>query len=75
MSKLFEPTQLKQLTLQNRVAMAPMTRARTSQPGNIPNQMMATYYKQRATAGLIISESYPDFRRFAGLLIHTRRLH
>ncbi|MBF4371173.1 alkene reductase, partial [Vibrio anguillarum] len=48
MSKLFEPTQLKQLDLQNRVVMAPMTRARTSQPGNIPNQMMATYYKQRA---------------------------
>ncbi|EIJ0969339.1 alkene reductase [Vibrio vulnificus] len=57
MSKLFEPTQLKQLDLQNRVVMAPMTRARTSQPGNIPNQMMATYYKQRATAGLIISEA------------------
>ncbi len=43
MSKLFEPTQLKQLDLQNRVVMAPMTRARTSQPGNIPNGMMATY--------------------------------
>ncbi len=57
MSKLFEPTQLKHLDLQNRVVMAPMTRARTSQPGNIPNQMMATYYKQRATAGLIISEA------------------
>ncbi|WP_367989380.1 alkene reductase [Vibrio sp. NTOU-M3] len=57
MRKLFEPTQLKQLDLQNRVVMAPMTRARTSQPGNIPNQMMATYYKQRATAGLIISEA------------------
>ncbi|ENM8062409.1 alkene reductase [Vibrio vulnificus] len=57
MSKLFEPTQLKQLDLLNRVVMAPMTRARTSQPGNIPNQMMATYYKQRATAGLIISEA------------------
>ena len=57
MSKLFEPAQLKLLTLQNRVVMAPMTRARTSQPGNIPNQMMATYYKQRATAGLIISEA------------------
>ncbi|MFA0521179.1 alkene reductase, partial [Vibrio sp. 10N.222.55.E8] len=57
MSKLFEPTQLKQLSLQNRVVMAPMTRARTSQPGNVPNQLMATYYKQRATAGLIISEA------------------
>ncbi|MCU8147649.1 alkene reductase [Vibrio vulnificus] len=57
MSKLFEPTQLKHLDLQNRVVMAPMTRARTSQPGNIPNAMMATYYNQRASAGLIISEA------------------
>ncbi|EGR0048289.1 alkene reductase [Vibrio vulnificus] len=57
MSKLFEPTQLKHLDLQNHVVMAPMTRARTSQPGNIPNAMMATYYKQRASAGLIISEA------------------
>ncbi|AIL73522.1 TPA: alkene reductase [Vibrio vulnificus] len=57
MSKLFEPTQLKHLDLQNRVVMAPMTRARTSQPGNIPNAMMATYYQQRASAGLIISEA------------------
>lgn len=40
MSKLFEPTQLKQLDLQNRVAMAPMTRARTSQPGNIPGDLL-----------------------------------
>ncbi|MCE3054452.1 alkene reductase, partial [Vibrio cholerae] len=57
MSRLFEPTDLKQLTLQNRVVMAPMTRARSSQPGNIPNPMMATYYQQRASAGLIISEA------------------
>lgn len=57
MNKLFQRTTLKNLDLQNRVAMAPMTRARTSQPGNVPNEMMATYYKQRATAGLIISEA------------------
>ncbi|WP_281222545.1 alkene reductase [Photobacterium sanguinicancri] len=57
MKKLFEKAQLKSLDLQNRVVMAPMTRARTSQPGNIPNDMMATYYQQRATAGLIISEA------------------
>ncbi|WP_261817008.1 alkene reductase [Vibrio gallicus] len=57
MNKLFEKTSIKQLALQNRVAMAPMTRARTTQPGNIPNDMMATYYKQRATAGLIITEA------------------
>lgn len=59
MSKLFEPTQLKQLDLQNRVAMAPMTRARTSQPGNIPNQMMATYYKQRADE--VLEKGYADY--------------
>lgn len=52
-NKLFEPAQLKALSLQNRIVMAPMTRARTTQPGNIPNEMMATYYQQRASAGLI----------------------
>lgn len=57
MSKLFESTQLKALNLQNRIVMAPMTRARSSQPGNIPNAMMANYYQQRASAGLIISEA------------------
>lgn len=57
MKTLFEKTNLKSISLQNRVVMAPMTRARTSQPGNIPNDMMATYYQQRATAGLIISEA------------------
>lgn len=57
MIKLFQNTKLKQLELKNRVVMAPMTRARTSQPGNIPNQLMATYYQQRANAGLIISEA------------------
>ncbi|MDX5594404.1 alkene reductase [Pseudovibrio sp. SPO723] len=43
----------------NRIAMAPMTRSRTSQPGDRPNDMMATYYAQRASAGLIISEGTP----------------
>lgn len=45
MTKLFHKTQLKGLTLQNSVVMAPMTRARSSQPGNVPNDMMATYYR------------------------------
>ncbi|CAK3664604.1 N-ethylmaleimide reductase [Vibrio crassostreae] len=57
MNKLFQKTNMKGLELQNRVVMAPMTRARTNQPGNIPNSMMAQYYKQRSTAGLIISEA------------------
>lgn len=55
--KLFSPTSIGSLTLPNRIAMAPMTRARTSQPGDVPNAMMAEYYAQRATAGIIISEA------------------
>ncbi|MBO2651268.1 alkene reductase [Shewanella algae] len=54
---LFVPYSLKGLYLSNRVVMAPMTRSRTSQPGNIPNAMMAEYYRQRASAGLIITEA------------------
>jgi len=54
MSMLFSETTLGQLTLQNRLVMAPMTRSRAT--GNIPNELMAQYYSQRATAGLIITE-------------------
>lgn len=50
-------TTLGAMTLPNRIVMAPMTRARTDQPGDIPNVLMATYYAQRASAGLIISEA------------------
>lgn len=52
--KLFEATQLGSLKLKNRVVMAPMTRSRAI--GNIPNDLMATYYRQRSGAGLIITE-------------------
>ena len=52
--KLFENFQLGKVTLKNRVVMAPMTRSRAID--NIPNELMAKYYKQRASAGLIISE-------------------
>ncbi|MCL1145483.1 alkene reductase [Shewanella marinintestina] len=54
---LFSPYQKHALHLRNRMVMAPMTRSRTTQPGNIPNAMMATYYAQRASAGLIITEA------------------
>ena len=48
------------ITLKNRVVMAPMTRSRAE--GNVPNEMMATYYGNRAGAGLIISEgTSPSF--------------
>ncbi|GAD78870.1 alkene reductase [Vibrio ezurae] len=55
-SALFQSIQLGHLTLKNRIVMPPMTRSRASQPGDVANEMMATYYAQRAQAGLIISE-------------------
>ena len=43
--------------LKNRIVMAPLTRSRSKQPGNIPSELNAFYYGQRASAGLIISEA------------------
>ncbi|OEE58989.1 alkene reductase [Enterovibrio norvegicus FF-454] len=54
---LFQPIKLGSLSLQNRIVMPPMTRSRATQPGNSANDMMATYYAQRASAGLIVAES------------------
>ena len=56
MRKLLEPFQLHALKLSNRIVMAPMTRARAGEE-RIPNDMMAEYYAQRASAGLIITEA------------------
>ena len=47
------------LEAKNRVWMAPLTRSRASMPGNVPNEMMAEYYGQRAGAGVIIAEATP----------------
>lgn len=55
--KLFQPLQIGPLTLPNRVFMAPLTRLRSLEPGDVPTPMMAEYYRQRATAGLIITEA------------------
>lgn len=56
--KLFTPVELGALTLSHRVVMAPLTRVRSDQPGDIPNSLMAEYYHQRASeGGLIISEA------------------
>ena len=54
--KLLEPINLNGLELKNRVVMAPMTRARAGEE-RIPNAVMAEYYAQRVTAGLIITEA------------------
>jgi len=53
---LFSPYRLGELDLKNRMVMAPMTRSRAIE-GNVPNPIAATYYAQRATAGLIVSEA------------------
>ena len=53
---LFEPFQLGQLSLPNRIVMAPLTRSRAAD-GNVPTLLHALYYAQRANAGLIIAEA------------------
>ncbi|MFY1697408.1 alkene reductase [Solwaraspora sp. WMMA2101] len=55
MPDLFEPVNIGKWTLPNRIVMAPMTRTRAT-PDGLPNEHAATYYQQRATAGLIITE-------------------
>jgi N-ethylmaleimide reductase len=57
LNALFSEQTLGDLTLPHRIIMAPLTRSRSSQPGDIPNDMNAQYYKQRASAALIISEA------------------
>jgi 2,4-dienoyl-CoA reductase-like NADH-dependent reductase (Old Yellow Enzyme family) len=58
MPNLLDPMQLGDLHLPNRVLMAPLTRLRGT-PDHIPTPIMAEYYTQRASAGLIISEGIP----------------
>jgi N-ethylmaleimide reductase len=55
MSQLFTPVRLGRQTLSNRLIMAPMTRSRADDAG-VPDDLVATYYAQRASAGLIITE-------------------
>lgn len=68
MPDLFDPITVGDLQLPNRIIMSPLTRCRSGK-GRVPNQLMAQYYVQRASAGLIISEAtsvtpmgvgYPD---------------
>jgi N-ethylmaleimide reductase len=68
MTTLFDPLQVGDLLLPNRVILAPLTRCRAS-AGRVPNALNAEYYAQRASAGLILSEAtsvdplgvgYPD---------------
>ena len=55
--KLLTPLTVGKTQIANRIWMAPLTRSRAAQPGNVPAQLNATYYTQRASAGLIVTEA------------------
>jgi 2,4-dienoyl-CoA reductase-like NADH-dependent reductase (Old Yellow Enzyme family) len=89
MSSLFTPLHVGDVQLKNRIVMAPLTRCRAA-PGRVPTPLMAEYYAQRASAGLIISEAtavtpmgvgYPDSpgiwseEQIAGWQQVTRAVH
>ena len=56
---LFSPAQLGAISLNNRIVMAPLTRSRAPKENGVPQPMNVTYYQQRATAGLIVTEATP----------------
>src|SRR6187551_413219 len=56
MSTAFEPVKIGPYVARNRVVMAPMTRSRAYGPGATPTELTVTYYRQRASAGLIVTE-------------------
>ncbi len=57
MTTLFDPLNIGDLKVPNRIFMAPLTRNRSTGPGRVPNAMMRDYYTQRASAGLILTEA------------------
>ncbi len=63
---LLQPYSMGDLILQNRVVMAPMTRSRADNPENAPTDLHVEYYRQRASAGLIISEGSQISKRAVG---------
>src|ERR1700723_2586637 len=76
MTMLFEPYRLAHThKLQNHILMAPMKRTRTSAEGDVPTPLMAKYYTQRASAGLIVTEATDVSKRSKGYAwtpgIHT----
>ncbi|MFT6035251.1 MAG: N-ethylmaleimide reductase, partial [Marivirga sp.] len=74
---LLAPIELTDLSLKNRVAMAPMTRSRADNAGKVPTaEMQGEYYQQRASAGLIITEGSQVSEKAVGYIntpgIHTQ---
>jgi N-ethylmaleimide reductase len=66
-AKLFQPYELGALTLKNRIVMAPLTRNRAT-PGNAANALIAEQYRQRAGAGLLITEASPISQQGQGYI-------
>ncbi|WP_439891487.1 alkene reductase [Ralstonia sp. 25C] len=64
--QLLSPVQVGHTTLANRVVMAPLTRSRAGQPGDVPTELNVTYYAQRASAGLIVTEATQISRQGQG---------
>lgn len=64
--KLLSSLKLGSQTLSNRVVMAPLTRSRAGQPGDVPTALNVEYYAQRATAGLIVTEASQVSRQGQG---------
>ena len=65
---LLKEYSLGDIKLRNRVVMAPMTRSRANNPENAPTDLMAKYYEQRASAGLIITEGSQISKRAVGYI-------
>ena len=73
---LFQPVRLGRYDLPHRIVMAPLTRSRARQPGNVPSALNACYYAQRASAALIVTEATQVSQQGQGYAwtpgIHTR---
>lgn len=74
--RLLQPVRVGRYTLPHRIAMAPLTRSRARQPGNVPSPLNACYYGQRASAALIVTEATQVSQQGQGYAwtpgIHTR---
>ncbi|MBM3115358.1 alkene reductase [Jeongeupia naejangsanensis] len=66
LDKLLTPVTIGHATLANRLVMAPLTRSRAAQPGDLPTALNTTYYAQRASAGLIVTEATQISRQGQG---------
>ena len=73
MPTLFDPIKIGALSLPNRILMSPLTRCRAS-AGRVSNALMADYYRQRASAGLIFSEATSVTPMGVGYPRHARHL-